>query len=198
MNEQEQKAGEARVQALLIEHLDRVGFGRPGSMSVAQFTAMRAELCARLAYMSAQGLAALAEVMEGRGGGSARDRFPILPVVIAEANNIEQPPEDASPLMRAVFAHATGEAALRDGWAPELLLHLRANRKWPGSFILGKVQEAARPAVRRMFDLERRLADGAVLGAEDQAWHHRRTRALARARLARDLGLAEAGKAVAG
>jgi hypothetical protein len=197
MNEQEQKAGEGRVVAMLIDKLDACGFVRPGRMTTEQFAAMRREICQRLAYMSDLSLAALAEVMEHRGSGADRNGFPILPAVMAEAKRVQEPPEDASPFIRRVFAHRDGETALREGWAPELLRHVRDNRgTWPASFVLARLADDARPAIRRMFDLERQLAEGCVLRADDEDWHRRRAAATARAQSARDLGLADAARAV--
>lgn len=192
MNEQEQKDGEKRVQALLIDPLERLGLLRPSGMSKAAFGAMQAELCQRLAYMTPQGLGALAVDMEGRAGGANKDRFPIATKVLERARLIEQPKADASPLIRKVFAERVGEEALRDGYAPDLMKWLRAHRTWPSPYVVGQLRDAARDAVRRVDALSRDVANSRDIARSDQAWLDARNASVERCKHARQLGLQDA------
>lgn len=187
-----QKEGERQVRSLLIEPLERLGLMKPAGLTKAAFEAMQDEICQRLAYMGALNLRGLCEELEGCGGGKDRDRFPMANVVLDRAMKHQPPVGDASPLMRAVFSHAVGAAALRDGYAPELMKWLRDNRKWPGSYVLGQVADLGRASARRAEDLRAVLEGSDGLSGEDVNWLGRRDAVVARCQDARDLGLSEA------
>lgn len=65
MDERAQKDGEKRVRHLLVDQLERLGLMKPAGMTKDKYEAMQDELCQRLAYMTADGLGALAEDMAG-------------------------------------------------------------------------------------------------------------------------------------
>jgi hypothetical protein len=192
MDEQAQKDGEKRVRHLLIDQLERMGLMKPAGMTKALFAAMQDELCQRLAYMSDDGLGALAEDMAGRGGGKDRDRFPLATKVLEQARRIEPPQADASPLIRKVFAARLGQEALAQGFAPELMRWLRANRQWPSSFVVSGIRDAARDNLRRAEDLQAGYDRGRDMSAADRTWYDARQLEIARCTLARDLGLGDA------
>lgn len=192
MDEQAQKAGEKRVQELLVTPLERLGLTRPAGMTKASFEAMQNELCQRLAYMSPDGLGALAEDMAGRGGGKDRDRFPLAQRVLERARTIEMPPADASPLIRKVFAARLGGEALREGFAPELMRWLRMNRQWPSNFVVSGLRDAARENIRRADDLRCRVDRFETLSTADRTWFDARKAAVERCVQARDLGKGDA------
>jgi len=177
-----QATGERRVRTLLIEPLVRRGFARPASVTKAQFEAMLDEVCAKLAYMTPENLAALEEVVAANPAGRDRDRMPIGNRIIEMAGQIQPPGDDASPLIRAVFAHGVGRDAISEGWAPELLAHLRRNRVWPGAFALTQVKATAGSAMRRMDDLERIIMRGGALTPDENDWRQRRVAVLDRCR----------------
>lgn len=192
MDEQAQKAGERRVRLLLVEQLERLGLTRPAGMTKAKFEAMQDELCQRLAYMTPDGLGALAEDMAARGGGKDRDRFPLAQRVLERARHIEVPPADASPLIRKVFAARVGDEALREGFAPELMRWLRMNRQWPSTFVVSGLRDAARDSIRRAEDLRRAAEAFDSISAADRTWFDARQAAVARCVQARDLGKGDA------
>lgn len=192
MDDAEQRAGEARVKELFIQRMEALGFMKPAGMKLDQYRVMQKEICQKLAYMTDEGLRALAEVMQGQGGGKSGDRFPIAAKVLAEANRIEQPAADASPLIRKVFASQVGADALQEGFAPELLHWLRSNRRWPNSYVLSVMRTEARPGVTRWQDLQRREGRGEQLTAEEAGWCRRRRDVVERCKNARRLGLGDA------
>lgn len=187
MDAQEQAEGEKRVQAVLIDGLLRRGLVKPGHVTAAQFADMLEGLRAKLAYMTAENLAALEEAVAAMPAGKARDRFPIANVILDQAAQIQPPGDDASPLIRAVFAHELGLSAIAEGWAPELLREVRKVRKWPGPYQVRSIREAAQDALRRMALLDERLAYGGELTGEDADWRRRRLAALDRCRSIRAL-----------
>jgi len=182
METAEQAEGEKQVRRVLVEPLERRGLARPTSLTKAAYDAMVDDLCQRLAYMSAGNLAALEEQAAAHPGGKDKDRVPIANNLLKWAAEIQPPGDDASPLIRAVFAHGLGQDALMGGWAPELLGDLKKNRRWPGGFAIKGIRERADEPVRQMAKLDERLARGATLTEQENQWRQRRMAALDRCR----------------
>lgn len=190
MDSKAQAEGEARVKAMLVEPLLNSGLGKPGHLTKERFEAMLEEVCQKLAYMDAVSLAALAEEAPALAGGKARDRFPLATVLLPRGAEIKAPPDDGSPLMRAVFAHGLGQDALAQGWAPELLRWLRKNRRWPNAYVLTQLRQDAESAIRQLREFEGRLAREGELEVNAARWRDDR-----RALIARCEALAELGRA---
>ena len=165
MDGAEQREGERRVKALLVDHLLGLGLTRPrGFTKQADFDAMVDKvLCPRLAYMSAPNLCALAAELAAHPAGKARDQMPIPAHILERAAVIQPPGDEASPLIRAVFAAALGADALEQGWAPELLRALKKDRKWPRADRVYQVKREGFELMARADDIRDRLADGAVV-----------------------------------
>lgn len=195
MDSAEQAAGEKRVKSVLIEPLLRRGLAKPTSLTRAQFDDMVQDLCARLAYMTDGNLMALEEQAAANAGGKERDRFPIGQRILEWAGHIQPPGDDASPLIRAVFANQLGLDALADGWAPELLAELRGSRRWPGAWQVKSIKDKADSAIRQMRDLDARLARGAALDHAEDLWRSRRLEAVAKCRRIADAGQGNGGAA---
>lgn len=194
MDSIEQANGEKRVREILVEGLLRRGLAKPSRLTKDQFEASVDDLCKRLAYMTPANLAALQEVAAARPGGKLRDQMPIANAILEMAADIQAPPEDASPLIRAVFANALGADALAGGWAPELLAELRRNRRWPNAWTVTQIKTDAEANVRQLRNLEGRLARGDVLGPTEAAWRDRRVAALRRCQEIAELAERESGK----
>lgn len=178
MNEKEQAAGEKRVKELLIEPLEALGLTKPGTMRKEQFETMKKELRQMLAYMQPKSLEELREWCAAHPTGKERDRFPIALHILNQARRIEPPESGPSPLMLKVFGHPLGREAIAKGWAPELLTWLKGNREWPGNFTLSQIKGAADDPVRRLEDIEIRMARGDAVSAEEAAFRDRRRAAL--------------------
>ena len=178
MDVSKQQEGEKRVQELLIAPLDLMGLTKPGTMRKEQFELMRRELRQKLAYMSPQGLMSLCEWCQQHPGGKERDRFPIALHVLDQARRIEPPEAGPSPLMLKVFAHEIGQKAISEGWAPELHVWLKGNRQWPGAWTLSKIRESADEGMRRLRDIESRLARVGEVSREEEQFRQRRRAAI--------------------
>ena len=174
----EQAEGEKRVQDVLIAPLLALGLARPSMLRQAGFEVMLKELRQMLAYMSADNLVRLREEIEDRPGGKDGDRFPIALKILKWARKIQQPEAGPSPLMINVFRDSLGLEALAKGWAPELLINIRAERKWPGPFTVSKIKSSADDAMRRLPDIEMRLARGDIIPKEDAQWRDQRRAAI--------------------
>jgi hypothetical protein len=156
---------------------------------------MLGDLCARLAYMTPDNLAALEEMAAGHPGGKERDRFPIANQILEWAAQVQPPGDDASPLIRAVFAHAVGRQALAIGYAPELLEWVRRNRRWPGGFALTSIQRDADGAVRQLQGLDARLSRGDALAPSEVRWRDGRRAVIERCQRIADTAAQSEGAA---
>lgn len=188
MEQAEQAKGERRVRKGLIEPLERLGLARPTTLTKVQYQVMIADLCGKLAYMSDGNLAALADQVAANPGGKAEDRLPIANTILKWAADIQPPSDSASPLVRAVFASGIGLDAVEGGWAPELFLHVKQVRKWPGRYTLNAVRERAGDALRRFEDLNLRFSRGDALSESESQWRVRRMMAISRCREISELG----------
>ena len=193
MDSAEQAAGEKRVRLVLIDPLLRRGLAKPTSLTKAQFGDMVEDLCARLAYMTDANLMALEEQAAANAGGKDKDRFPIGQRILEWAAQIQPPGDDASPLIRAVFANQLGLDALTGGWAPELLAELRVSRRWPGAWQVKTIKDKADSAVRQMRGLDTKLAYGGVLAPAEDQWRSRRLTVIAKCQRIADLSEGEGG-----
>ena len=192
MDSAAQADGEKRVKRMLVDPLLRRGLVRPSGMTKASFDEMVDDMCAKLAYMTDENLAALEEHAASLPGGKEKDRFPIANRILEWAGDFQQPGDDASPLIRAVFAHQIGKDAIAEGWAPELLKKLRDKRIWPKGYALKVVREEADGSVRRLTILEERLAHGAELTPEEVRWRDRRRAVIAKCERIAEMGAAQA------
>ncbi len=195
MDSAEQAEGEKRVKGVLIDPLMRRGLAKPTSLTKAQFGDMVEDLCARLAYMTDANLMALEEQVAANAGGKDKDRFPIGQRILEWAAQIQPPGDDASPLIRAVFANRLGLDALAGGWAPELLVELRVSRRWPGSWAVKSIKDKADSAIRQMRDLDAKLARGDLLAPAEDQWRSRRLATIAKCQRIADLGQGSGGAA---
>ena len=193
MDSKAQAEGEKRVRELLFQPLLDLGLGKPPTVSTkAQFDKMIEEVSARLAYMNDDALLGLREEIEANPGGKTGDRIPNGALILKMAAVHQPPSESASPLMRSVFAAEVGKAAVREGWAPELLENLRRNRKWPTPFVVRQIKEMADDKVRRLIKIEEAMANGYEPSEVDRKYRDQR---LAVIRRCEDLGKMDAGAA---
>ena len=178
MDAKEQAAGEKRVQEILIAPLEALGLARPSTSTLAKFEIMKKELRQKLAYMSEDGLTELREWIEAHPEGKNKDRFPIALKILAKAREKEVPDTGPSRLMLNVFRDELGLRAIRQGWAPELLAFIKGARDFPGPWSQTKIREQADDPVRRLEDIEMRLARGDAISAEEDRFRLQRRAAL--------------------
>lgn len=170
MDAKEQADRERRVQELLLDELDQRGLKRPSGDTVDKFEKARKVMRAKLAYMTDLNLSALAEHVAAHAAGPNRDRFPIVNEILRWAADIQQPGDEASPLMRAVFVAKLGKDALRDDWAPELLRWLRKHRRWPKDFDVRSLKGEADNVHAKLEDMRQREERGQFLTEPERNW----------------------------
>lgn len=182
MDAKEQTAGEKRVHVHLIDPLVRLGLVKPSGMTVVQFDVMLEELRGKLAYMTELNLRALAEQVGNLAGGKNKDRFPIAAKILKWASEIQPPTDDASPLLRAVFAGELGRVAMAEDFGPELLVHVRRNRVWPKDHDMRLIRERAADVRRRIAMIEEIESRGRSPSDEDERLRAGRARAAEKCR----------------
>lgn len=174
----EQAEGEKRVQEVMIAPLLALGLARPSLLTKAEFEVMLKTMRQMLAYMTAENLVRLREEIEARPGGKEGDRFPIALTIMKWARKKQEPKVGPSPLLLDVFASEMGKQALAKGWAPELLINIRGARRWPGPFTVSQIKTSADDAMRRLPDIEMRIARGDDISKEDAQWRDQRREAI--------------------
>lgn len=178
MDEKAQSDGEKRVETVLIAPLLALGLAKPSTATKAEFEAQKKELRQKLAYMSEPGLVRLREWIETHPGGKDKDRFPIPLKILPQAYGIEEPETGPSPLMLKIFAHPMGQEAIKKGWAPELLKHIKATREWPQAWSQTKIRQKADDPVRRLEDIELRMSRNEPIPPDDVRFRNQRRAAL--------------------
>lgn len=179
MDSKSQAEGEKRVMELLFDPLHAIGLAKPSTVTNPQFAEMKKVVSAKLAYMTAENLEALAESIQNDDGVIDKGRMPIGAKIVKMANKIQEPTADGSPLMRAVFADQVGKDALRDGWAPELLGYLRRERRWPTGYVINfELKKLGDEKQRRLTKIEEALANGIEPSEEDRRFRMLRLAAI--------------------
>ncbi len=119
------RAGKERVRENLILPLTKGGMIRKRGMPKAAEDEMLANLEARLAYMTADNLKALAEVLERYAGGKHKNVWPAEVSIYNWARAIQFPPASESRLVRSYLQSAAGSAAEVGGYLVELFWYLK-------------------------------------------------------------------------
>ena len=176
------KLGKERVRDVLIRPLAGRGMVRGAGLTVAQHEAAMEGLAARLAYMTAPNLRALAEVVEANGAGKARNRWPSELLICQWARRLQEPPASDSQLVTTYLRSAAGRRARAEGWLVELYLYLKKMGRPPNDYVIRELKLEADRAMRR----RARVQEAARFGGMDPAegrwldwWMQAEARALA-------------------
>lgn len=131
MEGEELREGKERVRRVLIDPLVVKGMQRRPGQTVADHGVFLENLEARLAYMSAENLAALSDVVELHAGGRAKNRWPTEVSICNWARRWQKPPASQSRLVRTYLQSAAGRAALAGDYVVELFDHLKRHGNAP-------------------------------------------------------------------
>ncbi|SDX90045.1 hypothetical protein SAMN05444336_112105 [Albimonas donghaensis] len=132
--------GRTRVREILIRPLEAKGLRRKRGVKAEDHAKTVERLVGRLAYMTPDGLRALAEVVHRLAGGRARDEWPSEQVVLRFADGIEKAPPASDRLLTSYMGSAAGRVAWGESpfLAAELANFLIRRRRppldadWPG------------------------------------------------------------------
>lgn len=168
MDSKAQAEGEKRVRDLLIGPLEKRGLGVPTTLTKDGYAESMHMVAQMLAYMTPVSLEALMEICAAHPGGPKGDRMPIANFILDQARRVQPPANSVSPLMRAVFKDAVGQAACRDGWGPELLDLIKEDRRWPRDVALKMKKRTGRERESRFKRLKMQQSKGRTLMGDDK------------------------------
>ncbi|MGB0661311.1 MAG: hypothetical protein ACPGNV_14195 [Mangrovicoccus sp.] len=137
------RAGKERVRENLILPLTKGGMIRKRGMSKTAEDEMLTNLEARLAYMTADNLKALAEVLERYAGGKHKNVWPAEVSIYNWARAIQFPPASESRLVRSYLQSAAGSAAEVGGYLVELFWYLKKFGAPPNTYSLSEIKREA-------------------------------------------------------
>ena len=143
MEGEELRSGKERVRTHLIKPLVDGGMTRKRGTSREAESAMLARLEARLAYMTADCLGALVEVIERYAGGKQQNVWPAEVSIYNWARTLQSPPASESRLVRSYLQSAAGRAAQVGGYLVELFLYLKRVGAPPNSYALVEIKRQA-------------------------------------------------------
>ena len=117
-----------RVQEILINWLLDRGVTRPGGMNVSDWEERQKEICARLAYLTADELERLREFIlnfSARSRLKSKPMPPLVWILDAATHSVRPCPPSDSEMVRAFMSGPKGLQAFDEGYAPGLLLYLK-------------------------------------------------------------------------
>lgn len=129
-------------------------------------------LAARLAYMSADKLQDLAEVVAVYGGGKRKDQWPSDLSICNWARSLQKPPISESRLVRSYIQSAAGRAAIDGGYVVELFDHLKRYGAPPDAYAFSMIRQEADRNRGRCARIDRERERG-VAGLADLNWLER-------------------------
>ena len=169
-NEQDGPAetGRDRVRRLLLAPM---GFRHPKGVDEAEGRKRLDNLADELGYMTDASLAALAEMVQFHGQGSARNWWPDRATFIGLAEVVQPRPIAALPALRSWFGSVEGPRAQAAGELVETYEYI-ARRKLPPATSQARqlVAEQARENARRLLILGERRAAGLGVMEGDVKW----------------------------
>lgn len=175
----ELKEGKARVREHLIDPLERDGLVRKRGVTLQAHQDRLDGLAARLAYMTAENLRALAEVVATYGGGPRKDVWPTDVSICNWARRLQTPPISESRLVRSYIQSAAGMAAIDGGYVVELFEHLKRYGAPPDVYSLSKIRTEADQRKGRRARIERERERG-IASQPDLDWLERQSAVFAR------------------
>jgi hypothetical protein len=157
---QELKDGKARVRLHLIEPLVSGGMMRKRGQKVEEHERFLSSLEARLAYMAADRLQALAEVVERYAGGPQKNIWPAEVSIMNWARRLQEAPASESRLVRSYLQSGAGEAAKSGGYLVELFSYLKRFGMPPNDFAMKEIRDRSEANQRKRSQIQREREAG--------------------------------------
>lgn len=164
--EQLQARGRAAVRALLIEPVEARGMRRGHGITQEAHAARLDRIAAALAYMTAENLATLRDIVLAKAIGPGRDTWPPEVAVIGWGRDLQAPPARDERIISSWLASIEGPAAQEAGWHVELYRFLCARRLPPGRDDARRLRDAAYDNARTRQVYAERVTKGVATPAE--------------------------------
>lgn len=161
-------SGRAAVRRLLIERVETAGLVRAKGVAADAHKAMLGALAERLAYLSADNLAVLAEVVIDNAGGPQRNAWPSEVMVRQWAHALQAPPPREHKIL-SWLASIKGPEAEAAGYLVELYRFLVRHGRPPLAYDLRQMGEEAAANNRRGVMVRDKIARDAAT-PEDRGW----------------------------
>lgn len=169
MEGEELRAGKERVQKHLIDPLVAIGLIRKKGMTIDTHKSVLDSLTARLSYMDADFLDALAEVVETHAGGPDKDYWPSATLITGWARALQEPPASESRLVRSFLQSAPGQRAIDGGYIVELRQYLKRNGRPPSDYDMKKILDDASRSSGQRRRIEENILNGRATD-QDRQW----------------------------
>lgn len=166
-----------RVRRLVFEAL---GFRWPKAVPEAEGIARLNRIADEIAYMSDDGLEALARMMRPHGQGSARNFWPDRASFLSFAHIVQPLPLEDDPKLLSWLASVEGDRILAEGTQVETWEYFERRRVPPATDQARQiVARQASDAQGRLRRIDEKVAAGWYVDAQDLAWsrHYRARRA---------------------
>lgn len=167
--EMEAQPARALVRDLLVKRLEDAGMQRARGVSAEAHAQMLDRLTDHLAYMTAENLKTLAELVIEAGGGPARTWWPAEVTVRGLAQALQARPLQQHRIVTSWLASVEGPVAEASGHLVELYRFLRRHRRPPMAMDQRQLREEAAENRRRMGIVQDRVQRG-VASDDDRGW----------------------------
>lgn len=158
--EQREPEGRAAVRRYLIERLEAAGMTRPRRVSADAFEAQKKALADRLAYMGADNLMTLADVLITASAG--RTEWPPEVAILQYATGLQAPPPSQSRIVTSWLASVEGPKSIARGDLVELYRFVRRRQVPPTPYDQRQIAEEARDNARWRQIFAEKAAAGVV------------------------------------
>jgi hypothetical protein len=163
------KEGKAKVRDLLIQRVAEAGLVRAKGVSADMHDAYLKRLESQLAYMSAENLMTLSELVIENGQGPSRTVWPSEVIVMNFARALQAPPPAQRRIISSWLASVEGPVAEAGGYLVELYRFLAKHGRPPMQMDNREMREAARDNNRRCDLIADRIDRGTVT-EDDRDW----------------------------
>lgn len=176
-----QKDRRERVRKLLVEPLQAQGMRKPRSRAAEDHQDFLDRLERRLAYLGADHLEALAEVVLRNAEGASRNVWPAEASIVNWAAVLEPPPDRDSRLVQSYLASAAGQRAWDEAPSVAVALrrHLRKAGRPPQEFDWIAIRRQAETWESEMARIREQVAEGSASSEQRErldAWERMQDR----------------------
>ena len=159
----------ARVETVLMARLRAAGYRKPRGLAQADFDVGLAALADRLAYLTPDNLATLAEAIVDT---AALPNWPAERWVLDMAATLQRPPVQHVRVIQSWLGSVEGPKAVARGDLVPLYRFLQRHKRPPVAYEMRKIAEAASADNHRLMIWHERLAIGTLIEADRQALAH--------------------------
>lgn len=149
MTDEQAQQGRDRVREVVVTRLREAGAQRPKAMTVSDCDALYRRLVEDLAYMSAENLEVLVDLLIEEIAKDSKQRLPSEIAIRHLARSLQPKPPTQAKIVTSWLRSIEGPKALAGGYAVELYRWLAKYGRPPMAHDSRKIREAARDNARQ-------------------------------------------------